>query len=53
MPLTNPCSFALAVSAFALAGLVLGPAGRVQAREVSGLEGKRSTVFLEVAVDVR
>src|SRR6266508_367827 len=46
MPLTIPRSFALAVSASALAGLVVGPAGHGQAREVIGLEGKRSTAFL-------
>src|SRR6266536_3534413 len=50
MPLTIPHSFALAVSASALAGLVVGPAGHGQAREVIGLEGKRSTAFLHVAV---
>jgi Tol biopolymer transport system component len=53
MPLTIPRSFALAVSAFALAGLVVGPAGQGEPHEVVRLEGKRSTVFLRVAVDLR
>jgi Tol biopolymer transport system component len=53
MPLIIPRSFALAVSAFALAGLVVGPARQGQARKVLGLEGKRSTLFLQAAVDVR
>lgn len=34
-------------------GLVVGLAAQGQAREVIGLEGKRSTVFLQAAVDVR
>jgi len=53
MPLTTPRSVVLAVSAFALAGLVVGPGGRGQGREVIGLERKSSTVFLRVAIDVR
>src|SRR5215207_11432230 len=52
MPLNFPPSFALGVSAFALAGLVVGPGEQGQAREVIGLEGRSSTV-VQVAVDVR
>src|SRR4029453_12526910 len=51
MSLTIPHSFACAVSAFALAGLVGGFAGQGWAREVIGLEGQRSTVSLQVAVE--
>lgn len=52
MPLNFPPSFALGVSAFALAGLVVGPGEQGQAREVIGLEGRSSRV-VQVAVDVR
>jgi Tol biopolymer transport system component len=50
MPLTIPRSFVLAVSAFALAGLVGGFPGQGRAREVIGLEGQRSTVSPQAAV---
>jgi TolB protein len=53
MPLAIRRSFVLAVSAVALAGVVVGPAGQGLAGEVVRLEGKRSTVFLQGAVDVR
>ena len=51
--LTIRHSFARAVSALALAGLVGGLAEQGRAREVIALEGQRSTVSLQAAVDVR